>query len=71
MKYLTSIFSKVLLAYVVCGVGEHFCSHCPYAMFKVNDKTELCMNMVDRDRKIVEDVLKEIDAQEEKEYFQA
>ena len=70
MKYLTSTFNKVLLAYAACGLGENACSFCPYVMFKFNDKTELCMSMVDRDRKIIEDVLKEIDAQEEKEYFQ-
>lgn len=69
MKYLTSTFNKVLLAYAVCGVGEHSCSHCPYSVFKVGDKTDLCMNMVDRDKKIIEDVLDKIDTQEEKEYL--
>jgi len=68
MKYLTSIFNKALLAYAICGVGEHHCEFCPYAVFKVNDKTELCMSMVERDKKIIEGVLKEIDAQEEKDW---
>ncbi|MBO7696627.1 MAG: hypothetical protein J6T10_28705 [Methanobrevibacter sp.] len=71
MKYLTSIFNKVLLAYGLCGMGENVCSCCPYVMLKIDNKKKLCMNMVDRDKKIIEDVLKEIDAQEEKEYFQA
>lgn len=69
MKYLVSIFNKVLLAYAVCDVGEHFCSHCPYSVFKIGDKTELCMNMADRDKKIIEDALEKIDTQEEKEYL--
>lgn len=69
MKYLTSTFNKVLLAYGLCGMGESACSCCPYVMFKIDDKKKLCMNMVDRDKKIIEDVLKEIDEQEEKEYY--
>ena len=69
MKYLTSTFDKVLLAYAVCGLGEDACSQCPYDIFKLNDKTVLCKSMVDRDKKIIEGVLEEIDAQEEKDYL--
>lgn len=69
MKYLTSKLDKVLLAYAVCGMGEDACYHCPYMMFKIGNKTKLCMSMVDRDKKIIEYVLEKIDTQEEKEYF--
>ena len=69
MKYLTSTFNKVLLAYALCGIGESACPLCPYSVFKIGDKTELCVSMIDRDKQIIEGVLEEIDAQEEKEYL--
>lgn len=62
MKNLISTFNRVLLAYAMCGIGESACSLCPYVVFKVNDKTELCLSMIEKDKKIIEDVLKEIDA---------
>lgn len=38
-------------------------------MFKIGNKTKLCMSMVDRDKKIIDDVLEKIDAQEEKDWY--
>lgn len=71
MRYLTSIFNKVLLAYAICGLSEDACQQCPYVMFKfnINDKSMLCKNMVDRDKRTIDGILEEIDIQEEKEYL--